>query len=256
MQVTDNDAQVNVVFKLHPSLDEAASTREKRAIYKEIELCEISFAANKQTVGGFPAHEVFGWSVDDVTGVRVPQTYAMKYNEQYLKFKNGEGQAANGTGLEKLPFLSPAKCLELKALKIFTAEALAGLDGNNLKMLGMGGRDLKNKAAAFLEDQAGGADVLRMSEALSERDTQIAEMQAQIAALMQAQGLKQDVAATKQTSATAGSDLFEGFEDEDIRNWLKEADPALEIDGRWGRKTLIEKADAILAVTGKKNQAA
>lgn len=255
MQTTDNDSQINVTFKLHPTLDEPASQKEGRAVYKEIELCEISFAANKQTVGGWPAHEAFGWTTDDVTGMRMPQTYAMKYNEQYLKFKNGEGQGANGTSIDKAPFLSPAKRLELKALKIYTVEALAGLDGNNLKMLGMGGRDLKNKATLYLDEQAGGADVARITEALSAKDDLIAEMQAQIAALMANQGLKQDVAPIEPV-ATAGADLFDGFADEDIRNWLKEADPALEIDGRWGRKTLIEKADAILAVSGKANQAA
>lgn len=253
MQTTDNDSQVNVVFKLHPTLDEIKSKAEGRAVYKEIELCEISFAANKQTVGGFPAHEAFGWTVDEQTGMRTPETYAMKYNDQYLKFKNGEGQGANGVSIDKAPFLSPAKRLELKALKIYTVEALAGLDGNNLKMLGMGGRDLKNKATLYLDEQAGGADVARITEALSAKDDLIAEMQAQIAALMASQGLKQDAAPV---AATAGTGPFDQFLDEDIRNWLKEADPAIEIDGRWGRKTLIEKADAILAVMGKANQAA
>ena len=67
--------------------------------------------------------------------------------------------ARAGTPLSELTFLSQGKRLELKALNIHTAEALASLDGGPLKMLGIGGREMKNQAAAYLAKAAGNADV-------------------------------------------------------------------------------------------------
>ena len=46
-----------------------------------------------------------------------------------------------------LPFLTEASRAELRALNIYTVEALAAIDGQELKNLGHGGRDMKNKAA-------------------------------------------------------------------------------------------------------------
>ncbi|UNZ49309.1 hypothetical protein [Agrobacterium tumefaciens] len=98
-------------------------------------------------------------------GIRI--TYAQKYNEQYKKFKAGAAQAASGTPVEELPFLTQGKRLELKALNIYTAEALAALDGNNLKLLGMGGRDLKTQAQRYLDNASKSLD---LSSVLSENE--------------------------------------------------------------------------------------
>jgi hypothetical protein len=73
-------------------------------------------------------------------------TYAEVYNEQYRKFKAGQQQTVSGTPLSEAPFLTEGKRRELRALNIHTVEQLAGLDGANLKTLGMGGREWKNQA--------------------------------------------------------------------------------------------------------------
>ena len=56
----------------------------------------------------------------------------------------------DGTPVEELPFLTESRRHELKALNIFTAEGLASLEGANLERLGMSGRELKNKALAYI----------------------------------------------------------------------------------------------------------
>ena len=49
-------------------------------------------------------------------------------------------------------FLTEARRAELRAQNIYTIEALAAIDGLELKNLGMDGRDLKNKAMEYLEE--------------------------------------------------------------------------------------------------------
>lgn len=250
MAKENDDPGTRVVFKMHASHDPVESRKAGRPIYTEQEIVEISFAGNKSTVFCAPAHSKAGWGpVDPITGEREQITYAMKYNPQYLAFKSGDALSLHGTPLEELTFLTQSKRLELKALNIFTAEALAGLDGSNLKMLGMQGRELKNQATAYLENAEKSADAVHLADELARRDETIAKMQAQIESLVKGAAPASDE--PKAETVTA----FDTFDDEDIINWLKDADPTLDIDGRWSRKTLIAKAEAILEKQGKKKAA-
>ena len=182
--MADNSDLVHATFKIFTTKNEAKSKEAGRPIFDDMEVCEIRMAANKQTVAVFPAHEVAGW-VDSMDGTREEQTYAMKYAEQYKRFKAGEAQAMSGTPLEELPFLTQSKRMELKALNIYTAEALSMLDGQPLKMLGIGGRELKNQASAYLANAAGSADATKMAaeiEALKETVRQLTAVQPKPAA--------------------------------------------------------------------------
>lgn len=160
--------------------DENESRKAGRPIFKDEERCEIRFAANKRTTGVFPAHEVFKWGTNPESGEREQVTYAMAYADQYRKFKAGQSQDQSGTPLSELPFLSASKRLELKALNIHTAEALAALDGTPLKQLGMGGREMKNQAQAYLDKASGSADLTAMAAESAAQKQQIADLQAQI----------------------------------------------------------------------------
>lgn len=258
MQVTDNDSLKTVTFKNHPIIDDNASKKAGRAIYNDMEVVEIRLAANKQTIGVFPAHETAEWSVDAITGERTEQTYAMKYNAQYLAFKNGDAQAQSGTPLEALPFLTTGKRLELKALNIHTAEALAALDGNNLKMLGMNGRAFKDQAQDFIDNAAAHAGEFQMAEIVADQDAKIAALQAQIAALTGEHIPDEDAgdeAEEKDDDDAEKASPFADFEDDDIKNWLADATkdmPDFKVDARWSRKTLLKKADEVNAALAAK----
>mgnify|MGYP003694582783 CR=1 FL=1 len=49
------------------------------------------------------------------------------------------------------PFLTEARKSELKGQNIYTVEALAVIEGAELKNLGPGGRDMKNQAIEYIE---------------------------------------------------------------------------------------------------------
>ncbi|NTB01075.1 hypothetical protein [Agrobacterium tumefaciens] len=274
----NNSSLTYAVFKTLSVINEAESKKKGRPVYDDQEVCEIRFSGNKQTVGVFPAHEQSEWAEDPVTNERVRITYAQKYNDQYKKFKAGAAQAASGTPVEELPFLTQGKRLELKALNIYTAEALAALDGNNLKMLGMGGRELKNQAQAYLDNAAKGADLAAVLSENDELRRRLAELEGKSGKKAQRKGstvpqVSQpepeseteqeatdtteevdeevvDEEAGEETTSENDGDVdpenpFADWEADDIKLWIADADPAFEIDGRWGKTTLAEKAKEV-----------
>jgi hypothetical protein len=204
-------------FKVHSVKNEAQSKKEGRPIYDDMPVCELKFAANKQTVGVFPAHEVFRWHTDPSAGEREPLTYALAYPDQWRKFLSGEAQVASGTPLSELTFIAQGKRLELKALNIHTAESLAAVDGNALRQLGQGGRTLKEQAQAYLERSAGTADV----SALAAENVELRE---RLAALEGRFSGSTAAAAYTDTGAGEADDQSPFFimEADDIRNWLIE----------------------------------
>jgi len=216
------------MFKVHTTLDKKATAEKGRPIYKDLEVVEIRMAANRQTVGVFPAHDVWRW-VDGQEG-REAQTYAMRFEEQYKRFKSNTAQAMSGTPLEELPFLTQAKRYELKALNIYTAETLAALDGKPLSNLGMGGRDLKNQAQAYLDKAAGSADVVKLAAENDELRRRLEQLE------------------SAQTSNEPAPDIsqspFATWEAEDIKTWVKEMGQPL-LRGNPNHATLVAYADKI-----------
>lgn len=126
-----------------------------------LEVCEIRSPGDRDAVKVFPAHAFHRW-VMDATGAQTTETYAQRWNEQYRRFKENVAQVQDGTPLTDAPFISTMKANELRALGFHVLEQLAAADGRNLKMIGQGGRDLKDLAAEFLASrEASEVDSLR-----------------------------------------------------------------------------------------------
>lgn len=214
--------------------------------YKDMEVCEV-WVPGVKTVGGnwFPAHDVYVSKMDAVTGEYDERTYAQYFNAEYLAFKNGGSRASIGIPLEEAPFLLPTKRMELKALHVESIDQLAGLDGSQVKQLGMGGRELVKKAQEFMEAYAKSHQADYLEGELAKRDAELAEMRTQIAAL-----------SSKSSEPVADTDTAAAFKDhtdDDLRNWLTEA--GVNTDGRWGRARMLTEAQTILDRDGKKKAA-
>lgn len=212
------------LFKNHIIENKAKSKEMGRPIYDDMEVVEVRFAGDRNKISVFPAHAVCG-QVEDEHGDYRTMTYAERWPEQYKRFKAKQTQIAEGTPVDELPFLSLAKRSELKALSIYTAEALAALDGNSLKTLGPGGRDLKNQAQAYLDRAAGTADVTKMTTEISELRALVAELQAAKA-------------------AEPGASQFESWTDNQIKDWIEEK-ISERPKGNPSHATLVKRADEI-----------
>lgn len=212
------------IFKSIPQPDPFASRKAGRPIFTDLEVCELHFPGDKQHKPVFPAHSFAGWGEDEY-GNAEKITYAMKYNEQYLRFKEGRAQVADGTPLSELPFLTEGKRMELKALKIYTAEQLAALDGPNLKNLGQGGRTLKDQAQAFIETAMNSAGSVALAEENTLLRQQIAELKAD-----RAGGAAVDPEETTETEqeqpapedAEDEEDIFDLMPDDELKAYIKD----------------------------------
>lgn len=236
-----NENLVFARFFIHSVKNEAASVKAGRPIYEDVEHVEIRFAANKKTVHVAPAHEVFKRERSLATGDVADITYAMAYNEQYKKFKAGEAQDQSGTPLAELPFLTQGKRLELKALNIHTAEALASLDGTPLKQLGMGGRELKNQAKAYLDNASGSVDVVQLAARIAALEAENAKLKG---------GSTETIELPADKSADAASPFID-MESDDIKNWIESA-TGERPKGNPNHATLVRRADEVNADLAKK----
>lgn len=213
--MASEEERLVVRFRADKIKNEGKSKTAGRPIYDDVELVEIRTAGDRNTVKVFPAHSMHRWALND-DGEQVEETYAERWNAQYRRFKENRQQVQDGTPLSELPFLTEAKRAELRALSVHTAETLAALDGQNLKTLGPGGRELKNQAQAYLDAASGSANVTKMA-------SQIAELQAQLAAFQNTPSHLLPVAAEPEVQSAPeapATDDFEDSSDDELKDYI------------------------------------
>jgi hypothetical protein len=223
MAIEKNDPLVIPVFKIHSTKNDAKSREAGRPIFEDMEVVEVRFAGDKNKISVFPALSICGEAQDEDGNTR-KITYAERWSKQYERFKAKSAQIAEGTPVDELPFLTQAKRSELKALSIYTAEALAALDGQPLKNLGVGGRDLKNQAQAYLDRAAGTADVTKMVAEIAD--------------------LKQQLAELRTEKVSASDSQFALWSSDQIKDWIEEKINERP-KGNPSHATLVKRADEI-----------
>jgi hypothetical protein len=227
-------------------LNKRKTAEQGRAIYDDIEMVEIRTAGDPKSTLVAPAN--------GPSSVRHPDTnqrltYAELHEGPYEAFKKGQKFIGSGTPLKELPFLTEARRKELEAANVYTAEALAGLDGTPLQRLGMGARELKNQAQAWLDKAAGTADATKLAAenaALSDRITQLEAMMNTGVTVHQTEVADADI-------PTAPSP-FEDWDDDTIRLWIEEQGG--KAHHKAGHDKLVQTADELNAQLAKASEAA
>jgi hypothetical protein len=239
---------VHVEFFIEPVEKPALSIEAGRPIFEDTEFVRLRFVGDPKSSFVAPANDPAGR--DRESGQ--PYSWAQKYPDHYRHFKNNQDQqAAAGTPLTEVPWLTAAKRAELKALNIMTVEGLAQLDGALLQRIGMGARELKNKAQAYLDAANTSAPNTKMASELAAAQDEIAALRQQMTDFMAMQSGKVPASetlapATQTEPETPSNSPFENWQDEDIKNWIKEATGA-KPQGNPAHKTLVAKADEINA---------
>lgn len=228
-----NDRPV-VVFRLprheEMKVNQTETAKQGRPIYVHQEFCEVRLPADRNRLGVYPAHAE--WK--KINGQTV--TYAMRYNKEYQAFKQNISPSITGTPIEDLPFIGHTKRFELKALHIFTAEQLANLEGQPLKNLGFGGRDLVEQTKAYLDKASGSADITRIS-------AENAALRQQIEDLKEFHRLQSTAVAPKEEGS---SSRFELMADDEIKEFLTTATGARP-RGNPSHATLVRMAEEVEA---------
>lgn len=185
----NNDALIVPFFKAAAVEDAVASKAAGRPIFNDLEVVEIRIAGDRNFAPTFPAQSMW----QRIDGEEI--TYAERWPDAYARFKAGQEQVAHGTPLSELPFLTEARRAELRGLKVYTAEALASIDGKNLANLGPQGREMKNAAASYLDRASGSARDVALAAENEALRAELAELRGTAPAGDERDALKDEIAA-------------------------------------------------------------
>ena len=226
----DPDENLVVLFKNLPLPNQQRTLAEGRPIFDDREVCEIRSPASKE-VRVFLATEPSAdrWVVDPFTGQQRQRTYAERFAHQYRQFKALAAQTKSGTPLEHVPFLTEGRRAELRAQNLYTVEALADIEGSELKNLGPGGREMKNKAMEYIAESRSAAPNKQMAAELE-------ALKARNAILEEDLGLKKS-----QQDQNGEEGEFAGMSLEQLREFITTQTGQAPM-GSCNRKTLVRMA--------------
>lgn len=210
MQQTAEQAGLTPIFYTAQVEDVLASREAGRPIFVDEERIEYRFASNRN----FNFHDLAHGFHEERNGEVI--THAMRFPDHYKRFKETGGNEATGTKLQNLPGLTAVQLSTLKALSIYTIEALASLEGQGIKNLGPQGHALRTSAQKYLA-AAGGQ--VQMSEVLH----QLAALQArndELARMVEA-GRPKTIGSEDQEVYTA-EDPYAEYTDDDLKARIKE----------------------------------
>lgn len=95
---------------------------------------------------------------------RIPQKFVEYYKECYDHYLKGEETPLKGTPIKDWPPLSPAQRTNLIAVRVYTVEDLASANEATLALMGMGARELQQKADNWLKSST---DLGKITEEIS-----------------------------------------------------------------------------------------
>lgn len=109
-----------------------------------------------------------------------PQEWIDGFHRKYEAWQQGQDAPLNGTSVREWPALSPSQAANFVALNILTIEDVAAMTEDAMRNVGMGGRDLREKARDWL---AGGEIAKTVQQENEGLKAQLAELSARLAEL-------------------------------------------------------------------------
>ena len=164
--------------------NEVASDKSGRAIFDTVLRVDVITPGQKSSTPRFEIERVFSDMTREVTGINVPYKRSYKYAEleEYVeRFRRQEEQHdLGGTPLKMWPRIDRGLQATLFAANIFTVEALAEVSDTNLAYIGMGARDLREQAKAWLALAADGAETSALVAEVADLKETNARLQADL----------------------------------------------------------------------------
>jgi len=119
-----------------------------------------------------------------------------KYPKAWAEYQRGESQGFTGTPLEQWTQITRAQVKESKYFECHTVEQLAGLTDSHCQKMGMGFRDLREKAKAYLNVAESSAAATAQAAENEKLRNEMAELRAMIAEKKAGRPRKEETAET------------------------------------------------------------
>lgn len=230
-EIDVRDITVTPVFRWMDIENIPKSESAGHLVKENKEVVQVRFAGSNNYSPIFPVNAFWKREGNDTI------TYAERWADQYRQFKEGNPQEASGTPLEMLRSygVTPEQLSLCRAMKVYSIEALAALEGTNLKNLGMASNSLKAMAQKFIEDRSGGAGAL----------ARIAELEAQIAAMRNVVPLDETPPEeAAKVVEEVDEQLFGAVTEDELREFLLDK-TGTKPDGRLGHAALVNLAKGL-----------
>lgn len=117
---------------------------------------------------------------------RIPKKFVDYYRECYEHFLKGEEIPLKGTPIKDWPPLSPSQRQNLISVRVYTVEDLANANEATLGLMGMGARELQQKAANWLQSATDLGKITEQISALQVENKRLAATVDQQATQLQA----------------------------------------------------------------------
>ncbi len=172
------DNVLDVRFYMRSEQDNFKSEKEGRPIYYEAPYVQIRTPGNSLTEIDVPVRE----------------DHKQRFPLQWARFQNsqvGDDQVI-GTKVEEWPAISRSEAEELKGIRFFTVEQIAGASDLQIQRLGMNANMLRQKAQAFLNaakdsafEQKQAAELLRKEEQINALNEQVSMLRQQVEKMLE-----------------------------------------------------------------------
>ena len=168
------DAGLYVEFYTQAIQDMEASIEQGRPIFNDQDFIKIIPVGDKSTIVCRPV-KTQPDALQPADKDRWPQ--------QYAAFKALQEQPLVGTPITEWAQISKSQAMMLKGVNVHTVDALAVVSDANLNNLGMGSRELREKAIAFLAQAKDGAANSQLVEKNRALEVKMEALQNQLNAL-------------------------------------------------------------------------
>ena len=174
-----------VTFEQRPVEDRDASIAAGGIVMRDVDYVIVRQIGSKDTVEKVATE----WLADIEKAAgqgSYPGEWARHFRDKYTAFKAGQAEPEMGLSVRQWPSLSKAQAENLVAAGVRTVEDVAAMNEPTMQRVGMGARELKNKAKAYLEsrDTNKAAERIAALEAqLSDAKSRNESLEARLAAL-------------------------------------------------------------------------
>lgn len=186
MAITLMDARPPVVrFEQRTEEDREASIKAGGPMTRDVNFAIIRQSGSRDSVEMKAEDFLAQYRAHAANGL-IPATWVEHFSTEYERWKSGMDVSEFGCSVRNWPGVSKAQVENLIALGVRTIEDVAAMNEPTMNRLGLGARELKHKAAAYLEGRDANKSVEMIAALQAEtanKDVRIASLEAAIAEL-------------------------------------------------------------------------
>jgi hypothetical protein len=143
------DRPAYVRFQRRAMKDATASEKAGRHVDKDVDFVLVTPPYSRDVFEQV-ATDWLAQMEKEVRNNRLRRDWFERYQANYERWKKGEEMPLDGTPIKGWAVISPAQMTNLIAINILTVEDLAAANEEGLRRIGMGARELQNKAKSWL----------------------------------------------------------------------------------------------------------